>query len=71
MTEKALRFTLKCEKAFIALIAQSNNREAAVWGPIVQAMIDDDPLLAVRLATIQEFPDRTIDSIRAAFGLTC
>jgi hypothetical protein len=70
LNPKALAFTLKCERAFFSLVAEGNAREARVWGPIVDALIANDPLLAIRLASKHGLQRSTIRAISQAFGLT-
>lgn len=70
MTEKALRFVLRSEMAWVGLLALGMNRQARAWSNVLDAMIDDNPQLAIRLAEEQNFESQEILSIREAFDLT-
>lgn len=70
MTEKALRFVLRSEKAWVGMLAAGMNRQARAWSNVLDAMIENDPDLAIRLAEQQNFRPEEIFAIRAAFDLT-
>lgn len=69
-TPKALEFVLKCERAWIGLVASNNNRMAEAYSPVVDALIDNNPKLAIELASKRNLPASTIRSISEAFDLT-
>jgi hypothetical protein len=67
---RALRFAHNCQRAWLDLIATNRNKEALVWGTVLDAIFDNDPNLAVLRAEQNSMPPSTIRAIREAFELT-
>lgn len=67
---KAFRFACRCEKAWLELVANGEEREAVAWGLVVDALFDNDPRGAISRARMYSLPEKTILAIRDAFDLT-
>jgi hypothetical protein len=68
--DRALRFAHNCQRAWLDLIASNHDREALVWGTILDAIFDNNPDLAILRAEQNSLPPSTITAIREAFELT-
>ncbi len=70
MPDRASIFAHRCQIAWLDLVATGQDKEAVVWGEIVEAIFDADPRRALVIAEANSFPPRVLSAIRDAFELT-